>query len=1061
MAITVTPLLTTIYDADSTTSWTTTTGWNGLDTDFYIETTASLCAAIRDSTRTYYYDFGGAGGTNVLQTTHIYAWMFSAAINTMAAQASGGIQIYVADTSGNTGRWYVGGSDTYAGGWECFAISTTTTFDATTGGNPTMSSLRYVGVAFSIGAYRNNVINCWWDVMRYGSGLQVTSDSTDTITFENIYTTDSTDTNAYGIISKFGGTYFLQGELVFGSTASGQHIAFSDSDKIVVFRNRPVASTLYQIKVLGNSSGTIDFQLGTTSGSGATQVGYQGVVIKSAVDTLAYKIDFANTYIDNLKLYGSQFINAAAVDLGSTSTALGQSGSTIHFLDNAFNNTDRITHNMSSSATVIEKRNVVVVNDDTTAALGLYDTFATDSAEWQIISSTGFVATSTGTQTLEVSNHNFNLMSKPYLTVAADEIWDVINPTWTITDQTEVDFTSSSSNIVNEKFELSLTIQTKTGTAIEAAITAIFEGTENQNLPVSNYNLTDVSGLASSDILKRTFVDGGGSDLTITTYGTFALKVYAYTYGPFVAAITATAPIDQTVTLVTDSAIGETTQATAVQSGRDIIFQELTVPLLLFSYDDANNPGNNVKFVVGEAVTGGSSGDTGTVVEVSGTATSGKLVIRPDALADTFDDNETITGDVAGEATVDKGTTNDTYTWEVAASAEDMTVVYDYLAAKMAQAYYPDALADDGGAFTDETDEAKDETTGDMTLLPATPAQNDAYYFGSDAEFFELQLTISAADASPTSTIVWEYYNGSWTDLGETDGTAGLTTTGTNSITWPRTITDWTTTTVNSVEKYWIRARESNASPSWSPAPAGTQAKIDPHIEATYIWGEDEQSQLLYSGASGYYTERNLNLTQGVFVSDRGTGTINYFTADGGATFTPETQITLTITGVVQNTQVYIAPSAGGTALLNTAATTLVSGNIYKASTAYTYTDDLPVVIRAREMGYLPYESSGTITSGDFTITAVWLTDPNWKLVVSGVNITFDNASGNITRASGNFTTDGWLAVMGQVTVEGSSLNDGTYTITAVGTTTITVSESISDEGPSSGITLTYTRVSL
>lgn len=176
--------------------------------------------------------------------------------------------------------------------------------------------------------------------------------------------------------------------------------------------------------------------------------------------------------------------------------------------------------------------------------------------------------------------------------------------------------------------------------------------------------------------------------------------------------------------------------------------------------------------------------------------------------------------------------------------------------------------------------------------------------------------------------------------------------------------------------------------------------------------------------------------------------------------------VPLEINGVVQNTQCYIAPSAGGSALMNEAASTLVSGNEYKASEDYNYVSDTSVIIRAREMGYLPFESTGLVTSAGLSITAVWLVDSNFKLVVSGISITFNENSPSadtIVRASGNFATDGWIGTMSQVTVEGSSSNDGTYEIASIATDTITLAatEDLDAVTDLSGVTLTFTRRSL
>ncbi len=77
---------------------------------------------------------------------------------------------------------------------------------------------------------------------------------------------------------------------------------------------------------------------------------------------------------------------------------------------------------------------------------------------------------------------------------------------------------------------------------------------------------------------------------------------------------------------------------------------------------------------------------------------------------------------------------------------------------------------------------------------------------------------------------------------------------------------------------------------------------------------------------------------------------------------------------------------------------------------------------------------------------------------VSGVNITFADANPDtITRASGSFVTDGWVA-NDRVAVSGSASNDGSspYNIGSVTATVLTLvaAEILVAEGPSGGITL-------
>lgn len=129
------------------------------------------------------------------------------------------------------------------------------------------------------------------------------------------------------------------------------------------------------------------------------------------------------------------------------------------------------------------------------------------------------------------------------------------------------------------------------------------------------------------------------------------------------------------------------------------------------------------------------------------------------------------------------------------------------------------------GSYTDETAAAQNVTANDMTLLPAVPAQNDAYYFGHDKVFDVMTLNIGTPGVG-VWTITWEYWNGAWIALsGVVDGTNNFTVAaGSHDVTFTRP-GDWATTAVNTVTKYWIRARVS-AYTSVITQPKGTQASI-------------------------------------------------------------------------------------------------------------------------------------------------------------------------------------------------------------------------------------------
>jgi len=143
------------------------------------------------------------------------------------------------------------------------------------------------------------------------------------------------------------------------------------------------------------------------------------------------------------------------------------------------------------------------------------------------------------------------------------------------------------------------------------------------------------------------------------------------------------------------------------------------------------------------------------------------------------------------------------------------------------------ALADDGGAQTDESTECNEDTADDMTLLPAAPAVNDYYAFGLDNKDEQITINISTAGVG-TWTITWEYYGtvpgpgAGWYSLsGVSDGTSGFTVAGESTVSWtaPSAPNTWDLADPDGVgtNAYWIRARVS-AYTSITTQPLGQQA---------------------------------------------------------------------------------------------------------------------------------------------------------------------------------------------------------------------------------------------
>jgi len=140
------------------------------------------------------------------------------------------------------------------------------------------------------------------------------------------------------------------------------------------------------------------------------------------------------------------------------------------------------------------------------------------------------------------------------------------------------------------------------------------------------------------------------------------------------------------------------------------------------------------------------------------------------------------------------------------------------------------AIADDGGAMTDETTQANENTANDMVLLPSIPAVNDAYYFGKDHKFTDLPILMGTVGVG-TWTITWEYWDGdSWEALANVSSSLDA-----NAVHFKPSLArrhdiafdqpaDWATTTINSQGPYYyIRARVSTYT-SIVTQPKGSQS---------------------------------------------------------------------------------------------------------------------------------------------------------------------------------------------------------------------------------------------
>ena len=285
------------------------TGWAGgidqlaLDTGVYIQGSGSLSAWINATTSaTEYYTITTvdmSGGD------HIYMWMMCTGV--VDTQSNGGYRIVLYTDASNYATFYVGGNDTHGTGWQLMCCDASATPDLETGTfDP--SDVTRVGLAFktltaAIVKGKEYVNNCYWDAVRYGTGLIITSGTTDNITFEGIYAVDNSGTYKYGVVQKSAGAYIITGGLTFGSTGGSLHIDFNDSSQVLLYpENDYIGSSFNTIEILGHSSTTSNFEIG-------------GCFVK-ATGTQAI-LDLDGTNLNTINILGTSFVNTKCVFIAS------------------------------------------------------------------------------------------------------------------------------------------------------------------------------------------------------------------------------------------------------------------------------------------------------------------------------------------------------------------------------------------------------------------------------------------------------------------------------------------------------------------------------------------------------------------------------------------------------------------------------------------------------------------------------------------------------------------------------------------------------------------------
>jgi len=466
MAITVTPNLTDVSMCEST------TGWGGgianllLQSTAYIQGTYSLAAWINNTTSAVeYYTITAAN----LVGQHVYVWMLcNGRVDT---KANGGYRIVLYTDASNYATFHVGGNDTHGNGWNLLCCSADAAPTAETGTfNPasvTMIGIQFKTITAATKQGQTYIQNCFWDAVRYGSGLTITSGATDAICLEDIFAVDDNVNYKYGVVQKSYGSYIVQGKLTFGSASSGD-VDFSDSNQVVIFPdNDLVADSFYGIQVLGNTGGTTNFTLGENSGGS----GISGCTFK-AVGTKTFTLDVSTAANDIIGLYGSNFINAGTITLPETGTNKEMLNCNITTMDGVVISTCKT-----------ENCNFISADDE---AVNLSNTGHNLKDSTFISNPNAIRVTSAGTYTFD--NLQFTGNTVDIDNTSGGSV--VINCT-----NTSNPSTYTGSTTINNSVTISVEVIDVTGTPIETAQVAVYKTSDNTELLNTD---TDSSGIADT-----------------------------------------------------------------------------------------------------------------------------------------------------------------------------------------------------------------------------------------------------------------------------------------------------------------------------------------------------------------------------------------------------------------------------------------------------------------------------------------------------------------------------------------------------------------------------------
>ncbi|MGW8177412.1 MAG: hypothetical protein ACWGQW_01230 [bacterium] len=307
----VTAALSLVSDADSASSQGTWSGNSGgADTEVKIQGSGSYTWQAAKNARTS-CTFTPTTNLDMSATdTHLYWWAKNDVAPFMEAKTTGsstasGYTVRLTDGSANYKEWHVAGSDTWGGEWKCFVLDLANTSEVyASSGTLDLSDIDVITWYVDISNSGNIRIidNQWNDVCRFGTGLVVTSTTTEDFDLADVAAVDQNSSNRYGILELIDGVLFCKGRLTFGDASGSNTTSLVSSNETLYFLDRTVSASLYQINAVASATATTDVDI-------------TGLVTKTVNTSHRCDVDLSDSDLNSVSLDACTLIQMGLIDI--------------------------------------------------------------------------------------------------------------------------------------------------------------------------------------------------------------------------------------------------------------------------------------------------------------------------------------------------------------------------------------------------------------------------------------------------------------------------------------------------------------------------------------------------------------------------------------------------------------------------------------------------------------------------------------------------------------------------------------------------------------------------